>query len=65
MQTQAHAFRAILEQMISEEIDRETEILRSGKAADFPEYKLKAGRLDGFQRALELCELAESELSKR
>lgn len=65
MQTQVHAFRTLFEKFVQQEIDRETEILADGRAADFAEYKHKAGRLDGLKRAIALCEDAQTELDKR
>lgn len=65
MQTHASAFRKILEGLINEEIERETDIISSGSATDFADYKSKAGRIDGMKRVMEFCDAAEKTLAER
>lgn len=65
MLTTNQQFRQVLERMIGEDVSTETEWLANGAALDFPDYRFRAGKIQGLRRALALCDEAESEINKR
>ena len=56
-----HEFKKI----ILAEIERVTDILASGSAIDYADYKQQVGRIQGLRAALDYCDEASSIISKR
>ena len=66
MLTRNVLFRAELEKLIEQEVQRLMENVVVGHATiDFPSYKHQVGVIDGLRLALELCEQAQSIVDRK
>ena len=66
MLTRNVLFRAELEKLIEQEVERLMENVVVGHATiDFPAYKHQVGVIDGLRIAMELCEQAQTIVDRK
>jgi hypothetical protein len=59
-------FEKELRKLITEEIERLKDNVSNGlSVVDYSDYKHQVGKIAGFRTVLELCDVVQSELSKR
>ena len=65
MQTFSTAVMDETKRLIGEEYEIETGILNLGNVPDYAAYRERVGRLYAYRKAMELFEVAQSNLEKR
>jgi hypothetical protein len=66
MISQQKFYRVELEKLIQEQITRLNENIINGQSAvDYADFKFQVGMIRGFREAIELCDVAETEATRK